>query len=108
MKLSWTPEALLRLIEMEEFMARDSPVRAEGFVDALVEKTSLILDNPETGRIVPEISNNSIRELLIKNYRVVYRVKASQIDILTVFDGHKFPGLDEIPGEPEELRIIAE
>jgi toxin ParE1/3/4 len=102
MKLSWTREALNRLIEIEEFIAKDSPKRAEGFIDYLVEKTSLISDNPEIGRIVPEISNISVRELLIKNYRVVYRVKTTEIDILTVFEGHRLLRRDEILNEPEE------
>ena len=72
MKLSWTREALKKLIEIEEFIAQDSPNRAEDFIDHLVERSSLILDNPEIGRIAQEISNVSIRELVIKSYRLVY------------------------------------
>ncbi len=64
MKLSWTREALKKLIEIEEFVAQDSPNRAVDFIDHLVERSSLILDNPEIGRIVPEISNVSLTFLL--------------------------------------------
>jgi plasmid stabilization system protein ParE len=40
---------------------------------------------PETGRIVPELENNEIRELIEGNYRIVYRVKAKDyVEILTV------------------------
>lgn len=96
MKLSWTREALSRLIEIEEFIAQDSPKRAEAFVTDLVERTNLISENPEIGRIVPEISNTSIRELLVKSYRIVYRIKTSEIEILTVFEGHRLLRRDEI------------
>jgi plasmid stabilization system protein ParE len=101
MKLSWTREALNRLIEIEEFIARDSPSRADDFIDYLLERVSLIPDNPEIGRIGPEISNIAIRELLIKNYRLVYRIKTTVIEIITVFEGHRLLRRDEILNVPE-------
>ena len=102
MKLSWTREALDRLIEIEEFIAQDSPKRAEDFVDYLIERTNLIPENPEIGRIVPEISNISIRELLLKSYRIAYRIKPAEIDILTVFEGHRLLRRDEILDEDKD------
>ena len=102
MKLSWTREALSRLIEIENFIAQDSPKRAEDFITYLVERTNLIINNPEIGRIVPEISNASIREFLIKSYRIVYRVKTSEIEILTVFEGHRLLRRDEILNDEED------
>ena len=102
MKLSWTREAVNRLVEIEEFIGQDSPGRAENFIDYLLERVSLIPSNPEIGRMVPEISNFTIRELLIKNYRVVYRVKMTAIEILTVFEGHRLLRRDEILNDPEE------
>lgn len=96
MKLSWTREALNKLIEIEDFIAQGSPKRAEDFIDHLIERATLILDNPEIGRIIPEISNASIRELFIKNYRFVYRINISEIEILTVFEGHRLLRRDEI------------
>ncbi len=50
-------------------------------------------DNPFLGRQVPEINNKTIRELLFRNYRIVYKIKSDSIEILTVFEGHKL--LDE-------------
>ena len=41
------------------------------------------------GRIVPEFERRDIREVLFRNYRIVYRVKEDQILILTVFEGHR-------------------
>jgi plasmid stabilization system protein ParE len=102
MKLSWTREAVKRLVEIEEFIAQDRPSRAENFIDYLLERVSLIPSNPEIGRMVPEISNITIRELMIKNYRVVYRVKMTAIEILTVFEGHRLLRRDEILNDPEE------
>jgi plasmid stabilization system protein ParE len=41
------------------------------------------------GRRVPEIPGSDLRELVIRNYRIVYRVHHETIQILTVFESHK-------------------
>jgi plasmid stabilization system protein ParE len=46
------------------------------------------------GRVVPELANPDIRELLFKKYRIVYRLKANCIEILTVFEGHRLLRVD--------------
>ena len=85
MKIFWTKEALLRLQEIEEYISRDNPIGAIEFVDKLITVAETIIDNPQKGRIVPELSFENIRELLYQNYRIVYLVKKNSADILTVF-----------------------
>lgn len=41
------------------------------------------------GRIVPEISNPAIRELIFKGYRIVYKLETNSVTIVTVFEGHR-------------------
>ena len=96
MKIFWTKEALLRLQEIEEYISRDNPIIAIEFVDKLISLAETLLDIPEKGRIVPELSLENIRELLHKNYRVVYLVKKNSVDILTVFEGHQLLKKEEI------------
>lgn len=96
MKLHWSKESLERLIEIEEFIAPDNAQQAEKFINILIEKSLVLEDNPEIGRIVPEFSDSSIRELMIKGYRLVYRVSKDRIDILTVFEGHRLIRKSEI------------
>jgi plasmid stabilization system protein ParE len=48
------------------------------------------------GRVVPEIANPDIRELIFKKYRIVYRLNENCIEILTVFEGHRLFRIDEI------------
>ena len=66
MKLVWTKEALLRLLEIEEYVSRDNPVAAVDFVDKLISLAETIVDNPKKGRVVPELSLENIRELLFR------------------------------------------
>lgn len=96
MKLFWTEEALLSLQEIEEYIYRDNPFVAMEFVDKLISVAETIIDYPEKGRIVPELSLENIRELIHKNYRIVYLVKKNSVDILTVFEGHRLLKKEEI------------
>lgn len=96
MKLFWTKESLIRLQEIEEYISVDNPAVAIEFVDKLISLAETLLDNPEKGRIVPELSLENIRELLYKNYLIVYLIKKSSIDILTVFEGHQLLKQEEI------------
>ena len=96
MKIFWTREALLRLKKNEEYISTDNPVVAIEFVDKLISIAETLKDNPEKGRIVHELSLENIRELLHKNYRIVYLVKKNSVDILTVFEGHQLLKKEEI------------
>jgi toxin ParE1/3/4 len=90
MKILWTRESLDRLTEIEEFIAKDNAARAVKFVDDIIAHAeSVLTGEPRIGRIVPEISNPAIRELLFRKYRIVYRVNKSSVEILTVFEGHR-------------------
>ncbi len=97
MKILWTRESLNRLTEIEEFIAKDNAERAVRFVEEIIAHAeSLLPGEPRIGRMVPEISNPAIRELLFKKYRIVYRVNKSSVEILTVFEGHRLPRVGEI------------
>lgn len=83
MKILWTKEVVLRLQEIENFISKDNPIVAIEFVDKLIQAAETLNDNPGKGRVVPELSLEKIRELLYKNYHIVYLIKKSSIDILT-------------------------
>jgi len=96
MIVTWSQEAGENLLDIEDFIARDSLERAIRFVDALIDHVEAILtDNPRSGRAVPEIGNPYIRELIYRGYRIVYRLNGDRIEILTVFEGHRLLRLNE-------------
>lgn len=96
MTVRWTLEALERLIEIEDFIARDNPRRAKHFIEVLVGEGQSLCENPLRGRSVPEIADRQIREIIVKNYRIVYRSNRDQIEILTVFERHRQFRIEEI------------
>jgi len=95
-KVVWTQEALDRLSDIEDFISQDSPQRAAKFVNYLIQRGEGVSKNPRIGRIVPEISNPNIREIIAQKYRIVYKIQENRIEILTVFEGHKLLSLEEL------------
>jgi addiction module RelE/StbE family toxin len=96
MNVLWSREALVRLIEIEKFIAKDNPQRAKRFIHYLIERAESVSQNPKIGRIIPELSHRTIREIIAKKYRIVYRIQKEHIEILTVFEGHKLFDIDEL------------
>ncbi len=96
MKLTWTHEALKRLIEIEDYIAEDSPTRAQKFTNQIIQKAESLKKHPQKGRIVPEFSIPSLRELIYKNYRIVYKIKEESLEILTVFEAHRLIRINEL------------
>lgn len=95
MRVVWTDQAFLRLAELSDFIARNSPEAADRVADQLIRKGDALADFPERGRVVPELPGSGLRELIQGNYRIVYRVRRARIEILTVFEGHmSFPEED--------------
>jgi plasmid stabilization system protein ParE len=54
---------------------------------------------PLSGRVVPELERDDIREVFLRSYRIIYRVADDNIRILTVFEGHRRLRLDDIEEE---------
>jgi len=76
-----SPEAWSDLRDIKRYISRDSPLAAERFGQKLFSKQKILRTHPETGRVVPEIGNAAVREIVIGNYRIMYRVNASKKQI---------------------------
>lgn len=51
---------------------------------------------PELGRIVPERDEPILRELIVRPFRLVYRLRHGSIEIVTVFRASRlFPNVTE-------------
>ena len=96
MQFIWTREALERLTDIEDYISKDSQERAIKFINYLIDQAETLKDHPMIGRIVPEIGNENIRELIAKKYRIIYRVSDIRIEILTVFEGHRLLPIEEL------------
>ena len=95
MKVIWTEQALAHLIEFQDFIARANPAAAERLLGRIVERGDGLAKLPGMGRTVPELPGTGVREIIEGHYRIVYRILARVIQVLTVVEGHRhFPVQD--------------
>jgi addiction module RelE/StbE family toxin len=87
MKVYWTLNAIRHLTNIYEYIALNSPTYARRMVDRITRRSEQISAQPLSGRKVPEYEAEDIRELIEKPYRIIYRVKQDQIDVLAVIHG---------------------
>lgn len=88
-QIKWTPQGSNDLESIAHFIAKDSPHYARLFVIDIFRAIDRLADFPKSGRIVPELKNPRIREIISGNYRIVYRLKEKTAEILTVYHGAK-------------------
>lgn len=87
MKVHWTNNAIEHLVNIYEHIALNSPTYAKRMVDRITRRSEQIGDQSLSGRKVPEYETEDIRELIEKPYRIIYRIKSDQIDVLAVIHG---------------------
>ncbi len=84
MRVHWTNTAVEHLLAIYEHIAQDSPVYAQRMIDRLTRRSEQIATFPLSGRMVPEYEIQEIREVIEKPYRLIYRIKSDQVDVLVV------------------------
>jgi toxin ParE1/3/4 len=87
-RIRWSPRAQRQLLELGEHIARDDPDTAARWVAKLQDRVDGLAQMPLTGRSVPEIPRGNVREVIVGNYRVVYRVGKRVLEVLAVLEGH--------------------
>lgn len=83
----WSIPAKEDLKKIYDYIARDSQYYARKVSQEIVEKSEKLNNFPERGRIVPEIDEPNIRELIIYSYRLVYEISPNKIEILALIHG---------------------
>jgi toxin ParE1/3/4 len=82
--VKWSNPAKRDLKQIYDFIAKDSKFYAQKVSLELVEKSEKLEIFPEIGRIVPEMGDPKIRELLIYSYRLIYEIFPGKIEVLTL------------------------
>ena len=87
MKVHWTETAEAHLDAIYAYMAQDSKTYALRTVDRITRRSQQIGAFPLSGRRVPEYDLDQIREVFSGPYRIIYHIKADQIDVIVVLHG---------------------
>jgi plasmid stabilization system protein ParE len=83
-RIVWTRRAIEDTQAIKTFIAQDSPRSANLVVERRFAAIEHLPTFPESGRIVPELQEPAVREIIRPPYRIVYRVRQEEIHIITV------------------------
>jgi addiction module RelE/StbE family toxin len=82
--VKWSEPAKRDLKQIYDFIARDSERYARKVAMDFVTRSETLQQFPEMGRMIPELDDPSIRELLIYSYRLIYQISSSEIEVLAL------------------------
>ncbi|CAN5170750.1 type II toxin-antitoxin system RelE/ParE family toxin [soil metagenome] len=84
MRLVWTRPALADVVHIRDYIAADSPRYARVVAERIVASVDRLRAFPLSGRVVPELNDPVLREVIDPPYRIVHRVRDDVLEILTV------------------------
>jgi toxin ParE1/3/4 len=92
-RVAWAEPAIVDLEETVSFIASRSPLNAKRLLKNFKTKARSLENSPERGRVVAELAEFGIRawrELLIRPYRLIYRVRDKNTVLVAAFlDGRR-------------------
>ena len=83
-RIVWTRRAVEDAQAIKSFIAQDSPTSATLVVQRILDAIEHLPKFPESGRIVPEYNDPTLRELVRPPYRIVYRLRQNELHIITI------------------------
>lgn len=103
-RVAWTATAWRDLERVADYIAEDSPGYAAALVRRVRDRARSLEELAERGRVVPELDDPRVRELLVGNYRLVYEADKESVyalglihgarDLATLWDAEGRSGLD--------------
>jgi len=86
-RLIWSTHSRDNLRSIHSRISQESERGADALIDHITFSTGRLTEFPLSGRIVPEFNQEDIRELIVRDYRVVYRVMGEIVGVVTVHHG---------------------
>jgi toxin ParE1/3/4 len=91
-EVRWTRTAQRDLDAIVGWISEDSVDYALAVLDRLEARAATLAQQPERGRIVPELRTADVhhyRELIERPWRLVYRIEADAVLVMAVLDGRR-------------------
>jgi toxin ParE1/3/4 len=80
-KVIWTDEAIADLSQIVANIAQDNPSAAVKIGGQLIRKSMLLGEHPRLGRMLREPKRDSLRELIIRPYRLIYEIDEESLTV---------------------------
>ena len=85
----WSLRAAEDVQAIAAYITQDSEAYATSVIRKIIQKTRLLAEFPDIGRIVPEFGDESIREIFAYSYRIIYKVSPEEIVVTAVIHGRQ-------------------
>jgi toxin ParE1/3/4 len=83
----WTDSARQALDEVLEYVAQESRDRALSLLSRVLDTAAALDTLANRGRVVPELNQPETRELLVFDYRLLYRVLGEHVVVIAFLHG---------------------
>ncbi|VAW75619.1 hypothetical protein MNBD_GAMMA12-606 [hydrothermal vent metagenome] len=80
----WSEPAKLDLRSIHDFIAHNSHYYAKKVTHDILDKMNILDELPKAGKVVQEIADESIREVSIYSFRLIYEIKGQTIYVLAI------------------------
>jgi toxin ParE1/3/4 len=91
--VEWAEPVLLDVEAIIDYLVAEGSERAaERLVEKIAAATGKLSKLPDRGRVVPELRREGIqsyREVILKPYRLVYRVSGGLVVVVAFLDGRR-------------------
>lgn len=87
LEVIWSADALEDIQNIFDYIAVDSSIYADRLITRIFESTQQLENFPRSGRMVRDLEDPSLRELIVGNYRIFYEVREREVRITTVING---------------------
>lgn len=91
-EIVWARVAEADLLGIVEFIAGNNPPAALEVLGKIKARTARLHHSPKRGRVIPELLRQGIsryREIVIKPWRVFYRIEVKKVYVVSVIDGRR-------------------
>lgn len=86
MNIVFSKSALADLKNIQEYyLEQGVPNIGQKLVTTIIERIEVLKQHPDSGRIVPEIGDVSIRELIHNSFRIVYLREVEMIKVIRIW-----------------------
>jgi toxin ParE1/3/4 len=88
-RIVWSAQAVADLQEIAAYIRQHRPRSAERMRQQIRNATRRLARFPLSGRTVPEFPAGPYRELIVREYRIIYEATGQQVEILTILHGKR-------------------
>jgi addiction module RelE/StbE family toxin len=74
----WTDQAIDDLREIVAFISKDNPAAAVKLGEALIRKSVILAEHPRLGRMFRKMAKDTLRELIVPPYRLIYEINDAE------------------------------